>query len=88
MGRLWTRALERFLRWFDLIGLQRHLKAIGVFARLKHRDAKPGYLADISCTLDYVYAVAAGQAGLAPQHCLLQAWALRGVMRRPWARGA
>jgi hypothetical protein len=48
-------ASEReFLRWFDLIGVQRHLKAIGIFARLWHRDGKPGYLNDIPRTLHYV----------------------------------
>ena len=38
---------SQFLRWFDLMGVQRHLKAIGIFARLWHRDGKPGYLNDI-----------------------------------------
>lgn len=47
-----------FLRWFDLMGLQRHLKAIGIFARLNHRDGKPGYLADIPRVLDYLLEVA------------------------------
>lgn len=49
----------RFLRWFDLMGTQRHLKACGIFARLKHRDAKPHYLNDIPRTLGYVRAVTA-----------------------------
>jgi aminoglycoside/choline kinase family phosphotransferase len=44
----------QFLRWFDLMGVQRHLKAIGIFARLNHRDGKPGYLKDIPRTLGYV----------------------------------
>jgi len=48
-----------FLRWFDLMGVQRHLKAAGIFARLNHRDGKPGYLADIPRTLGYVVDVAA-----------------------------
>lgn len=43
-----------FLRWFDLMGVQRHLKAAGIFARLNHRDGKPGYLADIPRTLGYI----------------------------------
>ena len=47
-----------FLRWFDLMGMQRHLKAAGIFARLNHRDGKPGYLADIPRTLGYVTEVA------------------------------
>jgi len=49
---------ERFRTWFDLMGVQRHLKAAGIFARLKHRDGKPGYLADIPRTLSYVISVA------------------------------
>lgn len=38
---------DRWLRWFELMGLQRHLKVLGIFARLYHRDGKPGYLADL-----------------------------------------
>ncbi len=48
---------EQLLRWFDLMGVQRHLKAAGIFARLNHRDGKPGYLDDIPRTLAYVTAV-------------------------------
>lgn len=50
---------QQFLRWFDLMGMQRHLKAAGIFARLKHRDGKGGYLQDIPRTLGYVVEVAA-----------------------------
>jgi aminoglycoside/choline kinase family phosphotransferase len=50
---------ERFQRWFDLMGMQRHLKAIGIFSRLDLRDGKPGYLSDIPRTLNYVTVVAA-----------------------------
>ena len=46
-----------FLEWFDLMGVQRHLKAAGIFARLNHRDGKPGYLADIPRTLGYIVEV-------------------------------
>jgi len=49
---------ERFLGWFDRMGMQRHLKAIGIFARLKLRDGKDGYLKDIPRTLGYVRQVA------------------------------
>ena len=45
---------EHFVRWFDLMGVQRHLKAAGIFARLNHRDGKPGYLQDIPRTLGYI----------------------------------
>ena len=41
-------------RWVDLIGVQRHLKVLGIFARLWYRDGKSGYLADLPLTLRYV----------------------------------
>jgi hypothetical protein len=47
-----------FLRWFDLMGVQRQLKASGIFARLNRRDGKPGYLKDIPRTLGYILDVA------------------------------
>jgi aminoglycoside/choline kinase family phosphotransferase len=45
---------DQFRRYFDLMGVQRHLKAAGIFARLNHRDGKPAYLADIPRTLSYI----------------------------------
>ncbi|MBK8535758.1 MAG: phosphotransferase [Candidatus Competibacteraceae bacterium] len=66
----------QFLRWFDLMGVQRHLKAIGIFARLNLRDGKPGYLGDIPRTLGYVLEVAGRYAELARLRGLLRA---RGV---------
>ena len=45
---------ERFRRWFDLTGVQRHLKIAGIFARLWHRDGKPRYLDDLPLTLAYL----------------------------------
>ncbi|WP_298443614.1 phosphotransferase [uncultured Ferrimonas sp.] len=48
---------EQFGRWFDLMGMQRHLKAAGIFARLHHRDGKSGYLADLPRVLDYLISV-------------------------------
>jgi hypothetical protein len=44
----------QFKRWFDLTGLQRHIKASGIFARLYHRDGKGHYLDDIPRTLVYL----------------------------------
>ena len=43
-----------FMRWFDFTGLQRHIKILGIFARLSLRDGKDGYLDDIPLTLKYV----------------------------------
>jgi len=48
---------ELFQQQFDFMGVQRHLKASGIFARLNYRDGKPGYLADIPRTLAYVSAM-------------------------------
>ncbi len=47
-----------FMRWFDLIGVQRHLKVAGIFVRLAHRDGKRKYLAEIPRFLGYLRAVA------------------------------
>ncbi|MCH4294798.1 phosphotransferase [Shewanella sp. 3B26] len=47
-----------FRRWFELMGLQRHIKAAGIFARLNHRDGKAGYLKDIPLTMHYIRDVA------------------------------
>jgi len=46
-----------FLRHFDLMGVQRHLKVLGIFARLWWRDGKPTYLHDLHRVLDYVLEV-------------------------------
>jgi len=48
----------QFKRWFDLVGLQRHIKVLGIFARLNHRDGKANYLDDFPLTLSYVLSVA------------------------------
>ena len=44
----------QMLHWFDVIGIQRHLKVLGIFARLWYRDGKSGYLNDLPLTLQYV----------------------------------
>ncbi|MBM4218347.1 MAG: aminoglycoside phosphotransferase [Gammaproteobacteria bacterium] len=54
---------EQFVAWFDRMGLQRHVKVLGIFARLWHRDGKPGYLADLPRVLDYALAV----TGMVPE---------------------
>jgi aminoglycoside/choline kinase family phosphotransferase len=45
---------DTLLRWFDLMGVQRHLKVLGIFARLNYRDSKSQYLNDLPLTLKYV----------------------------------
>jgi len=51
---------EQFKNWFDLMGMQRHLKAAGIFARLSLRDGKHAYLEDIPRTVDYICRVGRG----------------------------
>ena len=48
---------DTFIKWFDFMGLQRHIKVLGIFARLHLRDGKDGYLKDIPLTLKYVLEV-------------------------------
>ena len=44
---------DEFIKWFDFMGMQRHIKVLGIFSRLHLRDAKEGYLKDIPLTLHY-----------------------------------
>ena len=44
---------QTFIEWFDYMGLQRHIKVLGIFARLNHRDGKSNYLNDLPLTLEY-----------------------------------
>jgi aminoglycoside/choline kinase family phosphotransferase len=48
---------QTFMRWFNLMGVQRHIKVLGIFARLYHRDGKENYLNDLPQTFDYVMQV-------------------------------
>ncbi|HET6433819.1 aminoglycoside phosphotransferase family protein [Dyella sp.] len=72
-----------FLRWFDLTGLQRHIKVLGIFCRLHYRDGKPGYLADLPRVFDYVIEVAAGYPQLQPLADLLARHAGSRDLTRP-----
>jgi hypothetical protein len=60
-----------FYRDFEWMGLQRHLKILGIFARLHYRDGKSGYLEDTPRFVDYVRAVAARYSALGPLLALL-----------------
>jgi aminoglycoside/choline kinase family phosphotransferase len=62
---------EDFLRASDLMGVQRHLKVIGIFARICHRDGKPRYLADVPRFFAYIEAVVARRPELAELDVLL-----------------
>ena len=65
-------AWPQFRRDCDWIGLQRHLKIIGIFARLTHRDGKPRYLADTPRFVRYVMEVLPAYPELAPLRALFE----------------
>lgn len=68
-------SLNEFRRWFDWMGLQRHIKVLGIFARLSYRDGKNSYLADIPRVFDYVIDIAGRYSELSE----FQQWMLKTV---------
>lgn len=63
--------IDLFYRDFEFMGVQRHLKVLGIFARLYHRDGKETYLNDIPLVLKYVEKTARRYSELAPLARLL-----------------
>ena len=63
-----------FIQWFDMMGLQRHIKVLGIFARLNHRDGKTNYLNDLPLTLHYVMQVGRKYSLVRPLIDLLNEW--------------
>ena len=61
-----------FWRQLEWMGLQRHLKVLGIFCRLKHRDAKPAYSADLPRFFAYAHKVSARYNALRPLSRLLE----------------
>jgi aminoglycoside/choline kinase family phosphotransferase len=62
---------QEFTRWFDLMGMQRHLKVMGIFSRLHLRDGKSTYLDDLPRTLNYILLVCSRYPELAEFHQFL-----------------
>jgi aminoglycoside/choline kinase family phosphotransferase len=78
-----------FLRWFDWLGLQRHIKVLGTFARLYLRDGKSAYLDDLPRVIHYVLEIADAYAGEAPAFADFSTWfnlhlAPR-IAQQPWS---
>lgn len=71
-GLLKSESLEQFIEWFDLMGIQRHLKALFIFARKFHRDGVPHYLNDIPRTFHYILEVSQRYSKLKDFHQALQ----------------
>ncbi len=63
---------EEFVRWFDLIGMQRHLKVLGLFIRLGVEERKTGYLQDLPRVFNYVISVAKKYPQLSEFHAWLE----------------
>ncbi len=80
--RYWERAkraglpvapdIDSFYRDFEFMGLQRHLKILGIFARLYHRDGKDAYLKDMPLVMEYTLKTARRYSGLIPLVRLLE----------------
>jgi len=79
-----------FIRWFDWMGLQRHLKVLGTFARLHLRDGKPGYLDDLPLVIAYVEEILAKYAASEPEFEQFSAWFQQQlsplIARQPWSK--
>ncbi|MGB4858447.1 MAG: phosphotransferase [Dokdonella sp.] len=63
---------QTFQRWFDLIGVQRHIKVLGIFCRLWYRDGKPQYLGDLPLVWRYIARIARRYPELAELLALLE----------------
>lgn len=63
---------DTFRQWLELMGMQRHLKAAGIFARLAIRDGKTSYLADIPRTVQYLIEASGRQPALRHLHAWLR----------------
>lgn len=72
----WELEKEQFMQWFDWMGLQRHIKVAGIFARLNYRDGKSSYLKDLPLTLNYIIE----QAQKYPQMATFSDWMQTVVM--------
>jgi aminoglycoside/choline kinase family phosphotransferase len=75
----------QFVQWFEWMGVQRHLKATGIFARLNYRDHKPVYLSDIPRTYSYMLEVTAAYPELASLHRVLLTLAHHLMIKNPTA---
>jgi len=73
-----------FLRWFDWMGLQRHIKVLGIFARLHLRDGKQHYLGDLPLVIRYTLEVAEAYSEFRPFTDWFKAKLLPLAERQPW----
>lgn len=66
--------IPTYQRWFNLMGLQRHLKILGIFSRLKYRDNKPDYLANLPTVINHIEKVLVDYPELSEFSILFKQW--------------
>ena len=71
---------RKFIRWLELMGIQRQLKVCGIFARLYHRDGKTNYLKDIPLTFRYLMDASARYPETEELHAVLNALKLSRIL--------
>lgn len=74
----------QFMVWFDLMGLQRHIKVLGIFARLSLRDSKNQYLADLPLVIRYLRDVAGKYTELSAFVHWFETTLMAKVNAQPW----
>lgn len=84
-GRPAGESAAEFRRWFDWMGLQRHLKVLGNFARLALRDDKPGYLRDLPLVLHYIRQVLEAYPELDDFFAWFSDRVEPAIRRQPWS---
>ena len=77
---------RQLLAWFDLMGLQRHIKVLGIFARLWLRDGKPRYLDDLPLVLRYTLEVTQRYTEFSPFHQWFDERLMPAIVTQPWYR--
>jgi len=79
---------KTFAGWFDLMGLQRHIKVLGIFSRLWLRDGKPGYLNDLPLVIRYTLEQARSSEAMAPFADWFEERLLPALPQHDWYRPA
>lgn len=77
---------QQLLTWFDLMGLQRHLKVLGIFARLWLRDGKPRYLDDLPLVMRYTLEVTQHYTEFSDFHHWFGERLMPAIAAQPWYR--
>lgn len=86
-GELVSVSEDLFTRWFDWMGLQRHIKVLGIFARLSLRDNKHKYLQDLGLVIHYVREVLSKYPELSEFKCWFEEVLMPVIVQQEWWQG-